>query len=70
MVRPKQWKWDVRFYTWNVISLYRSGSLTAAAAAARELARHKLDLVGVQVARYDKGGTARAGDYSFLRKMK
>ena len=30
--------------TWNVRSLYRAGSLTA---AARELARYKLDLVDV-----------------------
>ena len=38
--------------TWNVRSLYRAGSLTA---AARELARYKLDLVGVQEVRWDKG---------------
>jgi hypothetical protein len=38
---------------------------------ARELARYKLDLVGVQEARWDKGGTVRAGDYSlFLWKRK
>jgi len=30
----------MRFGTWNVRSLYRAGSLTA---AARELARYKLD---------------------------
>jgi len=48
--------------TWNVRSLYRAGSLTA---AARELARYKLDLVGVQV-RWDKGGTVKAGDYNFF----
>jgi hypothetical protein len=33
-------------------------------AAARELARHTLDLVGVQV-RWDKDGTVRAGEYNF-----
>ena len=38
--------------TWNVRSLYRACSLTA---AARELARHKLDLVGVQEVRWDNG---------------
>jgi len=43
-------------------SLYRSGSLTT---AARELARYKLDLVGVKEFRGDKGGTVRAGDYIF-----
>jgi len=32
------------FGTWNVRSLYRAGSCTA---AARELLKYKLDLVGV-----------------------
>jgi len=49
--------------TWNVWSLYRAGSLKA---AARELARYKLDVVGVQEVRWDKGGTVRAGDYDFF----
>ena len=49
--------------TWNVMRLYRVGSLTA---AAKELARHKLDLVGVQEVRWDNGGTVRAGDYSIF----
>ena len=35
----------MRIGTWNIRSLYRAGSLTA---AARELARYKLDLMGVQ----------------------
>jgi hypothetical protein len=35
----------MRFGIWKVRSLYRSGSLTA---AARELARYKLDSVGVR----------------------
>jgi hypothetical protein len=42
--------------------LYRAGSLTA---TVRELARYKSDLVGVQGVRWDKGGTASAGDYIF-----
>jgi hypothetical protein len=42
----------VRFGAWNVRSLCRAGSLIA---AARELARYKLDLVGVLV-RWDEGG--------------
>jgi hypothetical protein len=33
---------------------------------ARELARYKLDLVGVQEVTWDKGGTVRAGDYTFF----
>jgi hypothetical protein len=44
--------------TWTVSSLYRAGSLTA---AARELARYKLDLVGVQEVRWANGVTVRAG---------
>ena len=52
----------MRFVTWNVRSLYRAGSLTA---AARELAGYKLDLFGVQEVRWDKEGTVRAGDYNF-----
>ena len=52
----------MRFGTWNVRSLYGAGSLRA---TARELARHKLDLVVVQEVRWDRGGTVRAGDYIF-----
>jgi exonuclease III len=33
---------------------------------ARELARCNLHLVGVQEVRWDKGGTVRAGDYTFF----
>jgi hypothetical protein len=33
---------------------------------ARELARYKLDLVGVQEVRWDEGGTVRAGDYVYF----
>jgi hypothetical protein len=33
---------------------------------ARELAKYKLDLVGVQEVRWDKGGTVRAGEYTFF----
>ena len=53
----------MRFATRNVSSLYRSGSLTA---ANKELARYKLDLVGVQEVRWDKGSTVRAGAYVFF----
>ena len=45
------------------MSLYRAVSLTA---AARELARSKLDLVRVQEFRWDGEGTVRAGDYNFI----
>jgi len=63
LVRHKQLKRDTRFGTSNVISLYRAGSLTA---VVRKLARYKLDLVGVQEVRWDKGGMLRAGDYNFF----
>ena len=63
LVRPEQWERDMRFGTWNVRDLYRAGSLTA---VVRELARYKLDLVGVQEVRWDRGGTVRAGGCNFL----
>jgi len=52
--------------TWNVKSLFRPGSLTA---AARESARYKLDLVGVQI-RWDKGGKVKARNYNFFQLKK
>jgi hypothetical protein len=53
---------DMRFGTWNVRRQYRAGSLMA---AARELVRYKLELVGVHELRWDKRGTVKAGEYSF-----
>jgi len=50
LVRSKQRKRDMRFGTWNVRSVYRARSFTT---AAMELARYKLDLVGVQEVRWD-----------------
>jgi exonuclease III len=49
---------DMRFGTWNVRILYRSRSLNTVSG---ELATYKLDLVGVQEVRWDKGGTEPAG---------
>jgi hypothetical protein len=56
----------MRFGTWNVRRLYRLGSLTA---ANRELARYKLDLVGVQEVTWEKirHGRSRAL-YFFMEK--
>jgi len=56
-------KRDILLGAWNVRSLYRASSLTA---ATRELARYKLDLVGVQEVRWDEGGTVRPGNYNFF----
>jgi len=57
VVQRKQWKRDMRFGTWNVCSLYGSGSL---ATTTSELATYKLEFVGVEKVRWDKGGTVRA----------
>jgi hypothetical protein len=62
LVLPKERKKGYEIGTWNVSSLCRVGSLTA---AAMELARYKLDLVGVQEVRWYKGGMVREGDYYF-----
>jgi len=53
----------MKISTWNVRSLYRAESLKA---AARELGRYKLDVMGVQEVKWDKGGTVREGDYEFF----
>jgi exonuclease III len=42
----------MRFVTWKIRSLYTAGSLSI---VVRELARYKLDLLGVQEVRWDKG---------------
>jgi hypothetical protein len=61
--RPKQQDMDMRFGLWNVRSLYRAGSLMT---VSRELSRYKLDLVGVQEARWEGGGAEPAGEYTFF----
>ncbi|PNF32123.1 hypothetical protein B7P43_G02834 [Cryptotermes secundus] len=54
---------DMRFGTWNVRSLYRPGSLRA---VAEEILKYMLDLAGVEEVRWDGGGIAPAGDYTFF----
>ena len=66
-IEPKQSKRGLRFGTWNVMSLYRAGSLTI---VARELARYKLNFVSVQGVRWDNESTVRAVAYILLRKRK
>jgi exonuclease III len=53
----------MRFGTWNVTSLYRIGLLKT---VVRELGKCKLDLVGVEEVRWEKGGTEQAEDYTFF----
>jgi hypothetical protein len=56
---------DMRCGTWNVKSLYRAGSIPT---VTKELARYKLDLVGVQEAKWEGGGTEPAGEYLFFNR--
>jgi hypothetical protein len=42
--------------------MYRAGSLRT---VAEEVSKYKLDLVGVQEVRWDRGGTESAGQYTF-----
>jgi hypothetical protein len=44
---------DRSFGTWNARSMYRAVSLMT---VAREISNYKLDLVGVQEVRWDRGG--------------
>ena len=53
----------MRLGHWNVRGLCKPGSLKI---AARELARYKLDLLGVQEVRWEKRNKITAGDYIFL----
>jgi exonuclease III len=54
---------DTRYGMWNIRSLYRTGSLKT---AVKKLRKYKLDLVGVQEVRWEKGGTERAEDHTFF----
>jgi hypothetical protein len=54
---------EMRFGTWSARSLYRAGSLKI---VSRELAKYKLDLVGVQEVRWEGSGTEPAGEYTFF----
>ncbi|KAJ4451539.1 hypothetical protein ANN_03004 [Periplaneta americana] len=48
LARPQQRNKVLRFGTWNVTSLYRTGGVTL---VAKELARYRIDFVGVQEVR-------------------
>jgi len=54
---------EMKIGNWKFRSPYRAGSLKA---AARELSRYKLDVVGLQEVRWEKWGTVREGDYDFF----
>jgi hypothetical protein len=54
---------DMEFCMWNVRSQYRACSLMT---VAKELSKYKLELVGLQEVRWDRGGTEPAGGYTCL----
>jgi hypothetical protein len=45
------------------VTIYRAGWLRA---VVEEILKYKLDLAGVQEVRWDGGGIAPAGDYTFF----
>jgi hypothetical protein len=53
----------MRFGMWNVRSLYETGLLMT---VAKEISKYKLDLVGVQEVRRDRGGIEPAGKYTLF----
>jgi hypothetical protein len=58
--RSKIRKIYMRFGTWNVRSLYRTDSLMK---VLKQILKYKLDLVGVQEIKLDRGGTKSASEY-------
>jgi hypothetical protein len=54
---------DKRFGRWNVSCLLWAGLLMT---AAKEISKHKFDLVEVKVVRWDRNGTKPAGEYKFF----
>jgi hypothetical protein len=54
---------DMRFGTWKVRSMYRAGSLRA---VAEEISKYKLDIVGAQEVRWDRGDIKPADEYTFF----
>jgi hypothetical protein len=63
LARLKHQKVDIRFGTWNVRSLHRTGALKT---VAKELGKYKLDSVGVEEVRWKNSGTEWAEDYTFF----
>ena len=59
VVQRKQWKRAKRFGTWNVRSLY---GVRFTYSSNQGISTYKLEVVGVQEFRWDKGGTVRAKD--------
>ncbi|KAJ4447111.1 hypothetical protein ANN_09111 [Periplaneta americana] len=62
LARPQQRNKVLRFGTWNVTSLYRTGGVTL---VAKKLARYRIDFVGVQEVRLDGNGISQIRDYLY-----
>jgi len=60
---PRQHEIDTGFCTWNVRSLYRTGSLKT---VTRKLEKYNLDLVAVQEIRWDEVGSQPADGYTIF----
>jgi exonuclease III len=54
---------DMRFVSWNVTNLCRVGAIKSEVG---ELEKYKLDLVGVQVVRWEGEGYQTADNYTFF----
>jgi hypothetical protein len=63
--RLKRQNMDTSFGTWNIRSLYSTGSPMK---VSQELSKCELDLVGVQEARWEGGGTGQATEYILLMR--
>jgi hypothetical protein len=57
----RQWKLDIIFGSWSVISLYRVGSMKTVES---KLIMYKSDLRVIQVVRWDNGGIKPANNYT------
>jgi hypothetical protein len=49
---------DMKFGTWNARSIYNAGLLTS---VVEEVSKYKLNLVGVQEIRWNRGGSIEGG---------
>jgi hypothetical protein len=60
------WRWIPFFSHGSILGHLGVTSLIKGPSHIRELARYKLNSVGVQKVRWDKGGTVRVVDYTFF----
>ena len=60
---PEIKKMDVRFWIWNVRTLYRISSLRT---VAEETSKYKLDFVGLLEVKWAGGVTEPGGEYTFF----